>query len=82
MYRLRGAVFLLMILGPGAGVASAQIYRVAEILDGLDPRQFRVPSDIHRSEHPENVAIDNDALARERELGRRQEKWLKSKGLD
>ena len=63
-------------------VSNATIAYALKILDGANPREFRPPNDILRSEHPENVAIDNDALTRERDIRRRQEDWLKRKGLE
>ncbi len=62
--------------------ASSLVEYALKILDGLDPRRFRTPGDTVRSPNPVNAAIDEDALAREREIRRRQEEWLKSKGLE
>ncbi len=67
--------------GSGQAYVSGLIDYALKILDGLDPRKFRTPEDTVRSQNPVNVAIDEDALAREREIRRRQEEWLKSKGL-
>ena len=68
----------------GASPESANVVigYALKILDGLDPRQFRTPGDLHRSENPQNVAIDNEALSREREVRLKQEQWLKSKALE
>lgn len=62
--------------------AAALVDYTLKILDGLDSRQFRVPNDELRSDNPVLAAISADALARELELKRRQEAWLKSKGIE
>jgi hypothetical protein len=67
--------------GASVGFTRTLIENALKILDGLDARQFRAKGALERSEHPENVKIDEDALARERDLGRRQQDWLKARGL-
>jgi hypothetical protein len=68
--------------GAGPRTLEALLGYALKILDGLDPMQFRTPGELQRSTHPANVAIDEDALAREREVRRKQEAWLKGKGLE
>jgi creatinine amidohydrolase len=58
-----------------AGEASAYVGLALRILDGLDERQMPRYSDLAAKSDP-NVAIDRDALGRERVILRRQQAWL------
>jgi creatinine amidohydrolase/Fe(II)-dependent formamide hydrolase-like protein len=56
-------------------ITDAAVGQVLQILDGKDPRGIPRLGDAARKS-PENVAIDDDALCRERETLRKQEAWL------
>ena len=63
----------------GAGIVQAitdaAVGQVLAILEGKDPRAIPRLGDAARTS-PENVAIDDEALQRERETLRKQEAWL------
>lgn len=59
-------------------VTAAAVEYALNILDGLDPRTVPRIGNLAR-ESPENVAIDAEALEREREIRRKQEEWLASR---
>lgn len=56
-------------------VTGAVVGYALQILDGLDPRSIPRIGTLAQ-ENPVNIAIDADALRREREILRQQEEWL------
>ena len=61
-------------------VVDAAIHYALQILDGLDPRSIPRIGTL-AEENPVNVAIDADALRREREILRKQEEWLAARSM-
>ena len=61
---------------------SARFVEVAlKILDGFDYRQIKRLGDVTRT-IPANVAIDKAALEHDQAIQRKQQEWLKNKGLE
>ncbi len=75
--RLATAARGARIAGDEAKVA---IEFALKILDGLDERRIPRVGDLARKSAP-NVAIDRDAIEREREIQERQQAWLKKHNL-
>lgn len=60
-------------------IRTAAVDHAVKILDGLDPRSIPRFGTVTLEGPPENVAIDADALQREREILEKQEAWLRAR---